>query len=398
MGLLSAGGGDDTLQVKMAVFCIVLSFIVTMLVPILAPAYNSATGYTWDEVYTEKASVEAFTGESMTNLTPWKLTGVYTPWNVSDPVNIDQETGWLYGQSITGYSMDGFYTTTHIGDTTYIYLDPDQKSDRPLSVQNQDVTVEVTQLNWWASTLNGNLSPIGFITTYLDSIFGTSLTVSTSQVDTNANTWTYTGYRYEFDPMLRIDFDSNDKTPDYSTESLTDAKLSIIWYKDYSGQGLYGGLILYNNTSNGLIGKISLDDILRNYNTSSAHTTRYQFDFNGVQIYVNILFDQDVLLNGSDLETAFDDGHWSMAVTAASMDNFLDIKNSNSLSASMGNMLDTYLQIFQLSLPAVPLVWSLVLWIVCILPLEVTMIMFLSRFGLAGVAAGILGNVFLTML
>jgi hypothetical protein len=64
----------------------------------------------------------------------------------------------------------------------------------------------------------------------------------------------------------------------------------------------------------------------------------------------------------------------------------------------MGNLLDTYLDIFTLSMPAVPLTWSLVLWLVCILPLEVSMIMFLSRFGLVGIGAAILGNVFLTML
>lgn len=394
MGIFSAGpGGEDTLQVRIAVFAIVLSLVVTMLVPILAPQYDSNTGYGWEQIYIEKMNLEGYTGESMTNMTPWVLSGVYTPWSIDLPVNVDPETGWVYGESIN-YSQDGFYTTTHIGDTNTIYLDPNQKSITPLAQTTSDVTIEETSLAWWASGLNGNINLIGVIA-------GTYLGINpfvTEQVPTSVNSWTFTGYRYEFDPMLRIDYSSADKDPDYSTPSQTDAKLSLVWYADEFNQGLSAGLILYNNTDNGLLAYIKSSDIVSNYDQNSNYSSSFQFDFNGVKIYLNIKFDQDVLVSGMDLNEAFDNGHWSLAITAKSMDNYIDVANSNTLSSSMGNLLDTYIQIFKLSMPSVPFLWSIVLWIVCILPLEITMIMFLSRFGILGIGAAILGNVLLTVL
>lgn len=399
MSLLTSGaGGEDSLQVKIAVFSLVLSLVVTMLVPLIAPAYNSETGYTWEEIYFEKSNLEAFTGESMTNMTPWKLSGVYTPWSVDKPVNIDPETGWIYGEDVSSnYAVAGFNGITHVGDTSNIYLDKNQKSSTLLSQTKTNILIEQTSPVWWASTLTGKLNLVGSLV----SLFGTPLGISvieTKQVPTDVNSWSFTGYRYEFDPMLRIDYDSQDKDPDYSKASQVDAKLSLVWFKDPYNQGLSTGLILYNNSNNGLLAYISMDDIIENYNQANNYSSRYELDYNGVKVYVNVRFDQNVLLNGSDLKEAFDNGNWSLAITASSMDNFIDIANSNTLSSSMGNLLDTYLDIFTLSMPAVPLTWSMVLWLVCILPLEVSMIMFLSRFGLVGIGAAILGNVFLTML
>ena len=97
MGILSGGGGDDRLQVGMAVMMTVMSLVVTMMVPIVAPAYDMDTGYGYADLFAEKAALESYTGESMINMAPWKLTGVYTPWTVGDPIeNRDPETGWAY--------------------------------------------------------------------------------------------------------------------------------------------------------------------------------------------------------------------------------------------------------------------------------------------------------------
>ena len=98
------------------------------------------------------------------------------------------------------------------------------------------------------------------------------------------------------------------------------------------------------------------------------------------------------------LDEAFNRGYWSLAVTAVSASNLLDLQNSVTLSSSIGNILDTYTQIFTFSMPDVPLLWSMVLWIICILPLDVAILMFLSRFGVMGVGAGIIGTVLATVI
>ena len=383
MSLLSGGGGDDRLQVGMAVAVFVMSMVVTMMVPILAPAYDTDTGYSSADLFAEKASLEAYTGESMTNMAPWKLTGVYTPWTIGDPItNLDPETGWAYGDSIN---------YQYIGQTSAIKLDPDRISNTPLyqaTYEGQELTIE--QPIWWYYNFNGNgeLNLIGQIAEF----FGADLMeTKTDYID--VNTWTFTGYRYEFDPMLKIDYASG--THDYSKDSQSDAKLSIVWYKTAIDQGISGGLVLYNNMTNGIVANIPLDEILLKYNVGSSYSTRYSFDFEGVQVYLNLRFDLDVITGGMDLTEAFNKGYWTMAITAASMDNYMDLSSSNSLSSSTANLLDTYVKIYTFSFPTLDFLWSMVLWIICILPIQLTVLMFLSRFGVVGLGLGIAGSAIL---
>lgn len=383
MGLLGgSGGGDDRLQVGMAVFALVISLTVSLMLPIVAPAYDTSTGYTYADIFAEKSSLEAYTGESMTNMTPWKLTGVYTPWVLGDDVNnIDDETGWAYGESVT-YNQ--------IGQTSKIKLDPNNKSDTPLATTSyKDVPITTTENVWWMYGLTGNLSVLGFI--------GASLGLDTTEQVTryqDVNSWVYTGYRYEFDPMLKIDYSDPDGAS-YSKASQSDAKLSIVWYKGLYGQGLSGGLILYNNSTNGIVANITQEDILASYNSASNYSTRYAFDFEGVQVYLNLRFDMDVIAGSYNLTDAFNEGKWTMAITALSMDNFMDLSGSNSLSNSAANIIDTYIKIYTLSFPTLDFMWSMVLWIICVLPIQLTVLMFLSRFGIAGIAVGVLGSAIL---
>lgn len=384
MGFLSGGAGDDRLQVGMAVMMTVMSLVVTMMVPIVAPAYDVDTGYGYADLYAEKASLEAYTGESMVNMAPWKLTGVYTPWTVGDPIeNIDPETGWAYGAKINNYP--------DLNKTNGIKLDPDKKSNTPLyqaTYTDQAITIEEPIFWYYNFNGDGNLNLIGQIAQY----FGAD-TINTYTDYIDVNSWTFTGYRYEFDPMLKIDYASG--THDYSSDSQTDAKLSVVWYKTALDQGISGGLVLYNNMTNGIVANIPLEDILLKYNQSSNYSTRYTFDFEGVQVYLNLRFDLDVLTGGEDLTKAFDDGRWTIAITAASMDNYMDISSSNSLSSSTANIIDTYIKIYTFSFPTLDFLWSMVLWIVCILPIQITVLMFLSRFGIAGVGLGIVGSALL---
>lgn len=379
MSLLTGGGGDDRLQVGMAVFAVVVSLVVTMMLPIVAPAYDSDTGYTYADVYLEKATLEAYTGESMTNMAPWRLTGVYTVWTMGDDINnIDPETGWAYGDSID---------YPEIGKTAKIKLDPDEKSDRPLAYSTyKDVPITTTEGYWWMYGLNGDLNVIGHIVDWLG--YETTYPVTTIQ---DVNSWQFSGYRYEFDPMLKIDY-SDPSSSDYSKAAQSDAKLSIVWYKDAIGQGLSGGLILYSNTTNGIVANITMEDILASYNEQSRYSTKYQFDFEGVQVYLNLRFDMDVINGSYDLTTAFDEGRWTIAITALSMDNFMDLNTSNTLSNSVANILDTYIKIYTLSFPNIDFLWSMILWIICILPIQLTVLMFLSRFGVVGLGLGVLGS------
>lgn len=371
----SSGGGNDNLQVGIAVFCIVVSILTAMMVPIFAPNYD--TGYSYEDVYQEREELEAFTGESMTSQTPWKLGGVYTPYVPGETYGISDE-GWLYGSSIE---------YDDIGKTTGIKLDPEQKSAMLFSQGSGMGTVEENK--WYYSDgFWGNLA--WKISSGFWGIFGVDAS-RTETKDVELPTWQYTGYRYEFDPMMTIQ--SHDSETD--KVAANDAKLSIIWYDVQGAQGISGGLVLYSDKSQGIVANYSSTDIIANYDLNSSFASSYTFDFDGTEVNMFILFDPDVINNGISLDEAWDEGMWTVAFSATSADNLFDIGNSNTLSNSIGNILSTYADIFTFDIPNMPLHWSMVLWILCILPAEVIVLMFLSRFGPVGLLAGVLGNILL---
>ena len=147
--------------------------------------------------------------------------------------------------------------------------------------------------------------------------------------------------------------------------------------------------------SKGIVSNISAESIISNYNVGSNYSTKYTFNFNGTKIALNLMFDADVLKDGTSLDEAFSDGRWSLAITATTADSLLNIEDSNTLSTSIGNIIGTYVDIFTFDVPNMPSNWSMVLWILCILPAEIVMLMFLSRFGILGLLGGVIGNVLL---
>ena len=382
------GGGDDRLQVEIIAFTLVVSLIVSMMVPILAPSYD--TDVDADTLLSERMAVQGFTGDSMTNQAPWRLTAVYTPYIQGETPNIDPDSGWIYGDEIS-YSYTGSTGTTtanpDTGSTANIYLDPTKKSATPLA-QGSEITTTITenQVKWYYSGAISGLNPFGWVVTTL---FGADAVIKAVDKEYSAPTWNFSGYRYVFSPMLQIQTsDDNGKTV------AQDAQLSVVWYDTYGQQGLSGGLILYNEASKGIVANYTAAEIIANYETSSSFSTRYAMDYDGTTIYLNIRFDPDVLTTGADLEQAWNEGRWSLAFTAPSISNFLDLQNSTSFTTSVGSIIDTYIDIVTFDLPNVPGLWSVVLFIICVLPLELCILMFLSRFGIAGIGAGLIGTLF----
>lgn len=394
MALISGGGGDDSTQIRVIVFSVVVALVISMMVPILAPTHD--TGVDADTLAAERLAVQGFTGESMVNQTPWRLTGVYTPYITGTEPSIDPDSGWIYGEQVQ-YSYTGYTGTTtadpETGSTESIYLDPSRKSDTPLA-QGSDVSTTVTssEVKWyyksWLNDSGGD--GLNFIYDVVNFFTPTDPYIHRNTVYT-APTWDYSGYRYTFSPMLTIPAVTG------GTESKvveTDAQLSVVWYNTYNQQGISGGLILYNDKTKGIVANYTADEIIESYNPESAYSSKYVMNFDGTKINLNVRFDPDVLTSSVDLAQAWDQGRWSLAFTAESAGSFLDLQNSTSFTASLGSIVDTYIDIVTFEVPNVPGLWSVVLWIICILPLELVVLMFLSRFGIAGVGAGIIGTLF----
>ena len=386
MALLGGGDSSDSgLLVGIAMFCTVMSLISTLLISALLPSL--ALGYSFDEVQAAREEVIAFTGDTITNDTPWELDSVYTPYQVGSAYNVDA-SGFLYGDSIN-YDQ--------IGKHADIKLNVDQKSNQTLASGKMDVTISETVLKkFYDPNQIGPLAwaNISFATNanrLLDWI-GLDDRISISTEETTEKTyptWSYTGYRYLFKPMLPFEYIEGEP----QKKSATDGTLSIIWYDVDGMEGISGGLVVYN-ANKVIIANYSASDIIANYNTASGLATRYNFTFEGTPIYLNIRFDADVLNNSIPLEQAWHEGKWSLAITSPSAGNFLDLKNSAAFTTSLGSMVDTFIDIYTFDVPQVDnSYYELVLWLLVVFPAELALMLFLkSVFGMAGVGAGILGN------
>lgn len=380
-----ADGSNDGLQMNIAVFCIAMSLVITFLLPMVLPGSGDQTD--WEEVYGARAELEGFTGASMTNQSPWQLTGVYLPYVQGNEYQIIDE--WLTGSSVS-YSQ--------IGEYSGIKLDPSQKSSVPLAVQEDRKTINTGEFQWyWKAYVD---IPGFFDLDGTNSLYDFANWVSTSlgwgEIDpyvyetAEFPTWEYSGYRYEFQPVLKINTSGGE-----NALATDDGKLSIVWYDTYGTEGISGGLMLYSNQTRGLIANITAAEIVADYSRSSAYASQYVLDFDGVPINMYIKFDPEVVTGSQDLMDAWSAGDWSLAFSVTSASNLIDIENSTANAVSAGTMIDTYVKIMTFDVPNLNIYWNAVLYVLCVLPLQFASILFLSRFGIVGVSAGIIGNVLL---
>ena len=334
---------------KVAIFGITISLFCTLGVSLMLVGTGD---YDYDDIQAYKNELISFSGESMINDSPWILTHVYTSWNSTYPNDQVDSDGWLYGTEITDY--------TYLNETAEIRLDPEYKSSVPLSYSTEVTTyTERSGDQWWA-----NIPIISNI--------GTALGFDPyTYADKYSNNWNFTGNRYVFDATLP--FKSNLDNDGNPVASTVDGSLSIVWYNYNNQEGLSGGLDIYGGEI--LLASYSAADIVADYSSTSGYATVYDFDFNGANLHLSVRFDQDVVDSGTNLMAAWSEGNWSMAISSTSAGNFLDIENSAAYSTSVGNMLETFIQIFTFNVPDLDNEWaSMILWMLCGLPMTIALL------------------------
>lgn len=357
-----ANDGNDQILIKIAVFGITFSMLATMGIAVL---WNGGGDYNYDEIQGYRDDLISFSGESMINQSPWVLTHVYTPWEQGMPVEGHMDSnGWLYGKEILrdDPSTEDDDDEPHfpdIGKSANIRLDPNQKSTVPITV-NTELKPEYEYedgYRWWADGWwSFYTRPIGeYILGYDPHLYSTGY----------ASVWNFTGYRYVFDPTLPFKQEQ--------TVSHVDDALSVVWY-NYGGQeGLAGGLQIYDGRV--LLASYSASDIIADYQSTSGYATTYDFVFDNTHLTLSILFDQDVIDNGTPLMEAFTTGKWTMAISSLSAGNFFDIENSISFTSTAGSMIDTFVRIFTFDMPNVTNPWAeAIMWLMVGLPMTLAML------------------------
>lgn len=362
-----ASGGDDSTLIKIAIFGIAFSMIVTGMVTMLATNGD----YDYDTIAEYRSKLVDFSGDSMLNETPWVLTHCYTPFipgSVAEadvPDHID-EAGWLFGEDIA-YSQ--------IGKSADISLDKNQCSNQYLTTGDVYNYSYQDGEEWWNG---GNDWDIVIMDPWLANLLtGGHSGDGYKYVNGSGNNWNYTGYRYVFDPTLPFSAGTSSK----------DGQLSIVWYSFGDESGLSGGLDIYGTNhqygtpaSETRLARISASDLILGYESNGGYATVYDFDFNGIKLHLSIRFNPDVASNYPSLRAAWDDGAWTMAVSTASAGNFFDVENSNTFVNTAGSMVDTFIEIYTFDYPEFDEPWvNVVLWLMVGLPMTMGMLLVSMR-------------------
>lgn len=371
-----ASVGDDAILIKIAVFGIAMSVMATC----LAGLFIFGSGdYDYDTINAYRSNLVEFSGGELVNDNPWVLTGVYTPFTPNsvpdsdipnhieyDEVNGIKYGGWLFGEKIETYP--------DLGKASDIHLDKDQKSNQLLTVGDSTQYTYANGKEFWAggNEFGIDLSGLGRdIIRFFGNTPGSDYGVTYGT--TTANNWSYSGYRYVFDPTLPF---SNEGTS-------SNGRLSIVWY-DIPGEdtGLSGALEVYGSSGSEqvLLGRYSAYDIVQAFRSTMGYVQVFDFKFDDVHLNLTIRFSPTVYSKYATLIDAWNDGAWSMAVSSASAGNFFDVENSDAFTMTAGSTFDTFIKIFTFKQPSLGSAWAdVVLWMIVSLPMTVAMLCVASR-------------------
>lgn len=381
-----AEDSSDKTLIKVAIFCIAMSIMSTCMVTMFI---DGSSDYDYETINSYRSQLVEFSGGQLVNDNPWVLSGVYTPFTPNTipdsdiPNHIEndngQSIGWLFGDKITTYP--------YLNNVAGIKLDPTQKSNQLLTIGDQYDYAYQNGLAWWNG---GNEWGVKIVNP--DVIKGLAVKLAGLGIDIGvdantgynmeygtANNWNYTGYRYVFDPVL----------PFNNQGSAKDGRLSLVWYQIPTDTGLSGALEVYGSTKDQNIvklGSISASDIITAFRSTAGYVQVFDFNFEGTHLNLTIQFDPTVYTNYSSLQSAWDSGAWSMAISSASAGNFFDVENSNAFNVTTGSVLDTFIQIYTFDYPHFDNSWvEFVMWMLVGLPMTL---------GLLFVGLRLVGGVF----
>ena len=367
---------DAHTLVVIAVFCITVSVLSTCLVAM----YVGGSGdYDYDTINAYRSELVDFSGGQLVNDNPWVLNGVYTPFTpgtIADediPNHIERDggrtTGWLFGEKITTYP--------YLGEVADIKLDPGQKSNQLLTVGDPFNYEYRNGRSWWNGGNDAGITILNpDVVRFFAGLIGQSDNISENYgyetVTGSASNWSYTGYRYTFDPVLPM----NDQG------STKDGRLSLVWYQIPGDTGLSGALEIYADRDHEQIklGRISATDIINTFRSSEGYVQTFDFHFEGTHLNLTIRFDPTVYSSYTTLQAAWDAGAWSMAISSASAGNFFDVENSNAFNVTTGSALDTFVQIYTFDYPHFDDTWvEFIMWILVGLPMTMGMLFITMR-------------------
>lgn len=298
-----SGGADDTTTIAkflMIAVCVMIFF--PMIINIFADVNPDIEHV--DE--TQQTLLEDYQGIINTTATQeqaWVLTGIYTPYgtNASGSSSSNYmvlEDGWVAGDRVTNYApsqyenaLDGHegYTVRYNSSTGMYYY------------------TDASSGGYAAGDLYTRVS--------MDKSKMSSIFFSTAGKVDRGDSFYYqfNGYRYCFQPTANYKGISNSGTEIDVTANTT--SMSLIWYQYLTQSGIAGQLVLSGSDSG--VSYLTSNEIVKSFN-SSNFTSKFNMEFNGIDMNVYILLNPYAIANGYTVEDCYNAGYWSILVTSLS--------------------------------------------------------------------------------
>lgn len=342
---IGGGGGSPAFTYKLVITALVIMIMMPIFATLYISQYEVESDY-HDEIEQSLEDYYMFTGQKLTNKDcVWALTGIYTPYGYNNLGQPSTSTygytpdGWCYGAKVYSYSPSQYYGSSAPYTYTVSYND-----------SNGD---EIDGFYHYASDTNdghkaGDLyTSVSMSTSQRSNMFFTQ----NGRIDTdNGFYYTYTGYRYAFQPLNAQDIINEDG--DVVPMTITTTSCSLIWYQYFDGatvggeniggSGIAGQLII--SGSDGGVSYLTSQNIVQAFNTHN-NSASFPLTFNGgVRMTLTIRIDPTQLNAGKSVQECYDQGYWSVMLTSKTTDASAYL--STDYAFNIANIWNTFVAIF----------------------------------------------------
>lgn len=360
---------EQTFIQKWVIVAILVIFLMPVLIGMFFPKETGSgdyfNTYASEETLNDlNSSYFAFTeGRGSTTEMPWTLTGIYTPYTGGSYKYT--EDGWLYGRLVTEYHPTQYDVTSNIQEqnptkyptTTYDsrYLVTYQAEKDGSHVYRYDLSNHGTEQNpspYYMPQGTQDGKENGDLYTYVtmdvnqqSEIFFTS---NLKQTNNQYFYYSYTGYRYAFQPLSDYYIRGTDGNPIKTTA--TNTSLSLIWYNFVGQSGISGQLVLSGSDSG--VDYITATEIVTAFN-SINNTAKFSMNFNGCDMNVYIRISPYYTSQGWSIEDCYNNGWWSIMVSSVTADMSAYTTPSNPIN--LEKIWETLMDLFMFNMSEYPL-------------------------------------------
>lgn len=325
--MFSSSGGDTNTIAKylMVAVCVMLLF------PMIINVYAGVNGI--EEVdETQDALLEDYKGivnASATQEQAWVLTGIYTAYGTNAQGNPSTSylvlpDGWVAGDRVTTYTPSQFNSALDNHEKYTVAYDSSK------------------QMYYYTGAASGGYesgdlySRVSMDHSKMSNVFFSSA----GKVDKGDNFYyQFTGYRYCFQPTSN--YDGKTTNGDSIPVVANTTSLSLIWYYYLTTSGIAGQLVLSGSDSG--VSYLTAPEIVKGFN-SSNYTSKFNMEFNGVNMNVYILLNPYAISSGYTVEECYNAGYWSILITSLAADP--DAYNQTDYSFNIYEIWNTIIALF----------------------------------------------------